>query len=387
MEKVLRASPSDFDSVMQLADTCFLGDQNRGGMLARWGHCYIHEPEHLRRHLIIRDGARVVGHVAYIDQTAIVDGGEIRCAGISGVATHPDYRKKGLMTRLLNHCIDAMGTEGYPLSDLGGDTQRYRRFGWERAGRQWVINLSPRSIGEVSAPVGWTVTSYGSTDADLAFIRAIHESESVRMARGETMYRLLLARKGWQTWLAERQDNRRAYMVVQADDPKRQTVSEVGGHAEGVHAIITSLMRDRGVESLTISLPWRHPLQRAMLRISCGWHVPPSRMLRINDLAGTLRGFLPHLRRRYEQSGMRGRRSFALEIAGTHEKARVVLAPGEAAVETEAVRGTLKLDRLQMVRLLFGPGSPSHEVDLPERLRFLDAILPLDFYVWGLEGV
>ena len=387
MQGPLRATLSDFDSLIELADTCFSGDKDRGGMLARWPHCYIKHPDKLRHSLIMKDGGRVVSHVGYIEQTVLIEGGRLKVAGITGVATLPEYRGQGLMTKLLQHCIPLMEEEGYVLSDLGGDTRRYRRFGWENGGRRWSFSLTSRSVGESDPPTGWKVVRYGGNEEEVEFVKSIHEKEPMRIERTDELYRLLLGREGWQAWLAEGPENARAYMVVEADDPKHPWASEVGGDRAGVHAMVDCLMREQGAESLSVSLPWRHTLNGTLFKLSTKWQVGTPRMLRINDLAGTLRGFLPQLRRRYREIGMRDERAVSLVMSGTGQKVRLVFSNDEVALETDHVRGALALDRFQMVRFLFGPGAPGTEMDLPSEARFLDVLLPLDFYLWGLETV
>ncbi len=50
-------------------------------------------------------------------------------------------------------------------------------------------------------------------------------------------------------------------------------------------------------------------------------------------------------------------------------------------------RGALILLEEEMVRFLFSPAGPSATVDLADDLKFLKALLPLDFYLWPLERV
>jgi len=387
MQGPLRATVADFDSVVELADTCFVRDAKLGGMLARWPHCYIKRPDKLRNCLIMKDGGQIVAMVEYVDQTLVVDGGRLKLAGISAVATHPDHRGKGLMTELLAQCIRFMEEEGYVLSDLGGDTQRYRRFGWENGGRRWGFHLSRRSVGECDPPAGWDVAKYAGSEGEIDFVKSIHEAEPMRVARTDELYRLLLGRKGWQAWLAEGPDGSRAYMAVQADDAKHPSASEVGGDAAGMHAIVNHLMRKQGAESLGASMPWRHALNETFFKLSTSWQVAPLRMLRINDLAGVLEGFLPQLRSRYQQLEIKGDRALSLAMSGTDQRVKLVFSDNDVTVERDSVSDALELDRHQMVRFLFGPGSPGTEIPLPPDARFLDLLLPLDFHVWRLEGV
>ena len=64
--------------------------------------------------------------------------GQIRLAGyISGAMTHPDFRAKGIMSRLLNHSFDVMREKGYDFSFLIPQKEwlfdYYERFGYQKA--------------------------------------------------------------------------------------------------------------------------------------------------------------------------------------------------------------------------------------------------------------
>jgi len=387
MQGPLRATLADFDSLIELVDISFSGDKDRGGMLARWPHCYIKDSDKLQNSLVMKEGDRVVSHVGYIDQTMFVEGERMKVAGITGVATLPEYRGRGLMTQLLDECVRRMEEERYVFSDLGGNTQRYRRFGWENGGRRWGFQLTSRSVNELESPSGWKVTKYRGSPEEISFVKAIHEREPMRLERTDEMYRLLLGRTGWQPWLAEGPEDACAYIVVQDDDPKTLWASEMGGDSAGVHALIDHLIREEGAEDVGVSLPWQHPLNGTLFRLSNGWGLHTPRMFRINDLVGTLRGFLPQLRRRYAEMGAGGERAISFAMSGTDQKARLVFSRDEVTLETAPVSDPLTLDRFEMVRFLFGPGAPGTEFDLPPEVRFLDLILPLEFYLWGLETV
>jgi hypothetical protein len=67
-------------------------------------------------------------------------------AGIGGVSTLPEARGKGYMTQLLIHAVTVMREQGYVLSWLGGDRQRYNAFGWEVAGQNYELTFTRRSL-------------------------------------------------------------------------------------------------------------------------------------------------------------------------------------------------------------------------------------------------
>ena len=383
----MRASLNDFDSIIELVDECFPHDRDSGGMLARWPHCYIPQHEKIRNCLIFKDGAKVISLVEYVAQTVLVEGREIKVAGITAVATWPTYRGRGFMTKLLDYCITLMCEEGYAFSDLGGDRQRYGRFGWENAGREWNFSVTPRSLHTVETPVGFEVTSYRVCSEEIDAIIAIHDQEPLRMKRTRYLYEILLGREGKQVWLARGRGGIAAYVITEPEE-REQDIVEFGGSAEGIHAIFVHLIETRGSEVLHIHSPWSHPLNAMFFSISSRWHLGCKRMIKILDLEATLRGFAHQLGERYRKLEIKGGRAVAFEVSETNQRVEIEFSPEEVIVEKAShLSEALTLPERQMVRLIFGLGSPGTMLSLPQKARFLEALLPVDFYLWRNETV
>lgn len=69
-------------------------------------------------------------------------GTPVSAGGVSGVATWPEYRRKGLVTLLLHHALEDMRNSGKILSLLYPfSISFYRHFGWELFADQEVINM------------------------------------------------------------------------------------------------------------------------------------------------------------------------------------------------------------------------------------------------------
>jgi len=379
----MRALPSDADSVVELANECFPNDRDAGGMLARWPHAL----SQLENRFVMKDDNKVVSHVGYTDQTILVEGKEIKVAGITAVSTYPAYRGKSFMTQLLNCCISAMTEEGYAFSDLGGDRQRYNHFGWENAGREWHFYITQRSLMDTSTSVGLTVTPYQASSEEIDAIIAIHDREPLRMKRTRELYKILLGRMGKQVWLASGNNGIEAYAVSDPSD-KHQHIIEFGGSSEGIRAIFQHFIKTLENESLNIHSPWVHSLNHTLFSVSSGWSVGCPRMLKILDLEATLRGFANQLRNRYCELGFNDRRSIVLCVEGVGKQVEVVFSSEEVIVSKTYQRSkALMLSEHEMVRFIFGPASPGVTAELPSDMRFLNAILPVDFYLWNNETV
>jgi hypothetical protein len=71
-----------------------------------------------------------------------IGGALLRTGGIGSVATHGDYRKRGLMTEVGRASIEAMRQLGYDFSILFGIPNYYARFGYTRAWSDSDHNVS-----------------------------------------------------------------------------------------------------------------------------------------------------------------------------------------------------------------------------------------------------
>jgi predicted acetyltransferase len=280
-----------------------------------------------------------------------------------------------------------MEEEGYAFSDLGGDRLRYGRYGWENAGRAWRFDITQRSFNAVDAPSNTQVCPYQASDEEIESVMAIHEQEPMRLKRSRSLYRILLGRLGKQVWLAKGKGGITAYVITEPAD-RRQTIVEFGGRNEDIHGIFAHFMKNSDTQSIHIRSPWSHPLNSLLFSISSWWNLGTIRMIKIVDLQATLRGFAHQLGSRYNELGMEGDRSVVLGIRDTDQQVEVAFSiEGVAVREATSSENSISLSDREMVRFIFGPGSPGSVIDLPRNARFLDALLPVDFYLWPNETV
>ena len=87
-------------------------------------------------------GERIVTHYGVWDYQMRIGSARVRVGGIGGVATHGDYRKKGLMATTAQATIESMRRYGYDMTVLFGIRDFYHRFGYVRAwpGTTWYVN-------------------------------------------------------------------------------------------------------------------------------------------------------------------------------------------------------------------------------------------------------
>lgn len=104
------------------------------------------DEESLRRHLVIERDGRIVSHVAIYPMEVVIGPARVQCGGIGGVATLPEERGKGYMSRLMHESIRRMEEAGVSLSVLWGDQQRYQNFGYETCGVKYRLLVTHRGL-------------------------------------------------------------------------------------------------------------------------------------------------------------------------------------------------------------------------------------------------
>ncbi len=85
-----------------------------------------------RVHVLVYADGRLVGHALWLDRRMRVGGGPWqRAAYIEGVATHPDYRGRGVGSAVMRRI--AQGIVGYDFGALSPAVPEwYERLGWVR---------------------------------------------------------------------------------------------------------------------------------------------------------------------------------------------------------------------------------------------------------------
>ncbi len=379
----IHSRSKDRDSVIELLRKCFPGTRDLGEPMINRPYCY----RIIKDSLLMKDGPKVVSHLGCVDQVVMIGTHTIRSAGIGWVGTDPPYRSRGLMTRLLMSGIEEMKQKGYALSDLEGDRQRYGRFGWELAGRAWQFGISPRSLEAWVKPIEFEVAPFtGESDEVEATLR-LHNRQRVGLKRDRALHAILLNRFGKETWIARKDDSISSYAVVYRQE-KRCRVDELGGDAAAVHAILDHMIRGLGAESVNVSMPWSHPLNVKLRALSSGWSLACLRMIKILDLHATLEPFTEHLGSAYQRMGFERERAIALGLESGEPDVELVFSRhGVSIGQVRRRRATVVIPERKMVRLLFGPPSPADIGALPPQARFIEVLLPLNFYLWRNEAV
>jgi predicted acetyltransferase len=84
------------------------------------------------------DPPKLVGIHAVLTQDLTVPGGSISCGGLTWVAVHPEFRRRGVLRAMMRYHLDTLHQRGEPVSALfAAEPAIYGRFGYGLTSR-WV---------------------------------------------------------------------------------------------------------------------------------------------------------------------------------------------------------------------------------------------------------
>lgn len=133
--------------VMDLINLCFgrtEPDHLLDGLLPK---CYREQYRPQDSNYVIMDeDGKLTAVVGAYDHEILVCGRRIPCRGIGNVGVHPDHRGLGYMKQAMDRALEDMIADGIALSTLGGRRQRYRYFGYDKAGPTYHFHISADSI-------------------------------------------------------------------------------------------------------------------------------------------------------------------------------------------------------------------------------------------------
>jgi predicted acetyltransferase len=121
-----KLTEQEFDKSIELSQYAFQYKVNKEDLPKRY--------KMLKRHEIWGEfeDEELISKLHILSLEIIIENCRFAMGGIAGVATWPEHRRKGSVTRLLNKALISMKEKGQTISFLHPfNVQFYRRFGWE----------------------------------------------------------------------------------------------------------------------------------------------------------------------------------------------------------------------------------------------------------------
>ncbi|MHB0877258.1 MAG: GNAT family N-acetyltransferase [Anaerolineae bacterium] len=150
--------------------------------------------------------SRIASTTCFVPWHCRYDDVELRVAQLEVVATHPDYRRRGLVREQIRHFHDLADERGYEMTAIGGIPYYYRQFGYAHAvdqGRAWVVPAYAQPEGAGGA--GYRLRPATADDAEdlTRFYEAGMQPVQFHDRRSLEFWRYLMRRAMWPATIVE----------------------------------------------------------------------------------------------------------------------------------------------------------------------------------------
>ena len=380
--EITRLQASDFEEALDTLNFSF-GFQHPKNFETLLPALYQEKEEHMSWNWAMRENGRIRAVVGAFPLAWQLGEVTLRISGIGGVCCHPRARNQGYMQRLMDHAVAAMREEGYHLSYLGGQRQRYGYYGYEKCGIAYNLNLSKTNVRHAFGKASLPITFRPLTREDRTHLQGaigLHDAQRFRGLRSPDRFYDLLRDWLHQPHIAISGDGRMiGYLVA---NMAGNSVTELLAVNEGEPelSLAAAWVQQHGDTNFELA-PW-HRLLPKLAKLCEGMGAHSSGNWLILDWQATVNALL---KTRTAQSPLLDG-SVVIEI---EEYGRILLeVDGE---NTRCVRtdddAALSTDPATAMRLLFGPLPPSTVLTLPVRAALLEQWCPLPLFWCRQDGV
>lgn len=377
--EIKKLKAENYDGLLNILNTAF-GRDPKDGFDAVLPAMWERDDEHMSKHRAIEiDGSLAAVTGIYPFKTMIC-GQEVTFATIGNVATSPSHQGKGLMSRIMSYCVEDAKQMGIDVGRLGGQRQRYNRFGFENAGFTYIHTLTAKNVKEYFGSISKeklenTFTFKRITFEDTALLEycmKLHQSSNMYVDRLnlKRFYKTLSAWKK-QTFVAFDGDEPCGYICV---SPEKNIITEHRAENPSMEfKMLCSWIVENGVDSLTIySAPFEVKLNESLMKICEGTATNITSHYHVFNWCKVLNALLK-LKATYSPLP---EGEFTLKIEGY---GNITFRGGECALtEKEA---DLTLSHLDATRFLLGQMPTLSVFDVPEKCRaYVNAAFPLPLW-------
>ena len=380
MTDVVQLSGADFDEAIAFLDGVF-GEHRPHDFATLLPSIYQPCDELMSCNHALRVDGRTRAIVGLFPIDWQVGGRRLKVGGIGGVSTHPGDRGKGYMGVLMRHCVERMKAEGFHLSWLGGQRQRYGWFGYEKCGQTVSVDLGPANLRHACpAPEGLRFEALEPGHSGrLEQAWRMHQDQRVHCRRRKPWFHRYL--RAWYNRphaALDASGEMAGYLVASPDGG--QIVELVGRDEETALAMAPAWVQARGAGSVRFSLP---PEQRGLVRrlaaVGESVSVASSGNWQVFDWAATVEALMGVC-----DSLPEGDAAIGIEGYG---KLRIRVRDGRVECRREDASDGDNWDPATAMRALFGPLAADLVTAVPPELAALRGWCPLPLGWLRPDGV
>ncbi len=300
----------------------------------------------------------------------LVDGIAVRGGLIGSVSTDPDFRQRGLATRVLIDAEERLTRSGCHFALLwADDADFYLARGWRPMGVE--VDFAIPADLRLLLPRCESVRV--AQEGDAAGIHALYVGHPQRIDRTTVETEQLLAAPGVDTLVAESGGQMVGYACMGRGEDLRHVVHEWGGPVEIILGLVRShmeraMLRSDNGDVFLMTPAGSEELHGELERLGCEGLVGILGLGKILDIDSTTR--------------------LLRDVAVDTTFEPVVSADGPTGVRIAGSRAAVTVPRTELLSLLFPARGDRFHLERVERAAGADfSRLPLEPFAWGLDSI
>jgi len=181
----------EFNQVIKLVNYVFRESSNsRPSNMEKWFPLLFNDDNLENMRIMCEDG-RPVSHLGISEREITIYGCKIKIGSIGAVCTHPEYRKRGFASLLLEDGIKKMDKDGIDIVLVSGGRNLYKRAGCVEAGRVHKFRIFQSDLKSFDTQ---KMKVFPYQEENLENIVEVYQKEAVRFFRSlEDFKRILTA--------------------------------------------------------------------------------------------------------------------------------------------------------------------------------------------------
>lgn len=379
MWNVERLRAEDYDELLDFLNRAFgHGAENSFDKIlpVMWRR----DEEHMGKHLAIRDGGKIVAALGVYPLRVRVAGQELLFATCGNVGTDAAYRGRGCMKALMEAAMEELDRIGADAVRLGGQRQRYERYGFVPVGIKRIYELNQKNVADKVIPQV-SFRPIARTDAEaLAFAAKLQRAKPFYVERGDadSFYDIMCAWNNRPFLAVDGEGKNIGVLSVSPDNTEIAEQYAVDAKAE--YAILQSWMMQNSLWSVSCTAqPWDRDFIR-LIGADCEsmkqTFVTQCKIIHWNKICNALLGL-------YKDAEIPSG-SFTLEI----KDSCFLRFEGRSCRAVDSAIPDLSLDDSHAARFLFGYEQPGAVCALPpQKAAWIRAVFPLPFGWNGQDRV
>ncbi len=331
---------------------------------------------------IIKDNEKVVAAGCLVPMTLRLAGVMLDVGVLTGIVTHPQYRRQGFMQRIVQRLIERMDQKNLCLGILWGYRDRYKRFGFEICGKRKRYFIPKRKFSQLPQECICKIREF-SKAKDQKLVEKLAPMQFLSLKGADNFSCDLLCRGNLKTFVYDDFDHFAlvSINIEKQPDAKELEVLYMAGNFESARRLLDHLMFGSSYEECVIvGDPDLSEDQNKFYEFYEWFYTGHLCNIRINDFAGLMKKLEPLLAADNE------RLPVALKLSINNRSEPMCWRTGYPGAKNPHSEFCGDYTDTQMVRFLFGPESPSQLLFAGGGAKVLNSVFPIPLYISAIEG-